>query len=103
MSEIFDNGYRAGEDSNGKDKMSPFDAFDLKDEYMVGYCLSRAEDQGAGGPMFYYSLGLHAGFYALPKDSVQKTYDPSQDYDERFYSGYEEGQEERDDWFKKNE
>ncbi|HCN5210849.1 hypothetical protein [Enterobacter roggenkampii] len=103
MSEIFDNGYRDGEASNGKDKMSPFDASQFKDEYMAGYCLARGEYQGAGTQMFYYSLGLHAGFYSLPKGPFKKLYDSSLDYDGRFDSGYEEGLEERDDWFKDNE
>ncbi len=61
------------------------------------------EYQGAGTQMFYYSLGLHAGFYSLPKGPFKKLYDSSLDYDGRFDSGYEEGLEERDDWFKDNE
>ncbi len=103
MSEILDNGYRAGEASNGKGKMSPFEGSQREDEFMIGYCLARAEDQGAGGPMFYYSLGLHAGYYGLTKNEVQKNYDPSQDYNEGFYSGYEDGQDERDAWFNAQE
>lgn len=95
MSEIFDNGYRDGENSCGKDKMSDFEGSQFKREYMVGYCLARAEYEGAGTQMFYYSLGLHAGFYGIPKQEFKRHYNSKDDYDGLFESGYEEGDDEK--------
>lgn len=94
MSDIFDNGYKAGEASYGKEKMSDFEGSQFKDEYMVGYCLARAEYEGGGTPFVFLSLGQHAGFYGLPKQAFKRYY-KSDDYQGHFESGYEDGAEER--------
>lgn len=95
MSEIFENGYKEGEASYGKEKMSDFEGSQRKDEFMAGYCLARAEDDGAGTNMVYYALGRYAGYYGLPEEAYRDKYDLSHDYDGLFESGYDDGQEER--------
>ncbi|MDW3780120.1 hypothetical protein QWU01_25330 [Kluyvera cryocrescens] len=95
MSELVNNGYEAGQASFGKDKMSDFESSQRPREYMVGYCIARAEYEGSGTPMVYYSLGEHAGFYGLSKQEIKPHFNLKNDDDDLFDTGYDIGDEER--------
>lgn len=70
MSEIFDNGYKAGEASYGKEKMSDFEGSQFKDEFMVGYCLARAEYEGGGTPFVFFIARPACRILWLAKRSI---------------------------------
>ncbi len=97
MSQAYDDGYKAGEKSYGQRRMSDFDALGRGNEFMAGYCMARADDLSAGDQSFYYHLGVHAGYYGVPKSLLKSKYDTSADYNNHFEAGYQDGDRERYD------
>lgn len=94
MSEIYEEGYAAGIESN--DDLRPDETIAFQDEYMAGFAYARAYkkfEKNIAPGSFAFLLGESAGFHSVPRSLFDDRYNYADDA--FFDAGHQEGCERR--------